>query len=63
MFKEAPPLWIVTLVNEIRLAERFGWTLDYVRTLDPFDVAAILGVIDGDAKVEAQRQRRNKRSS
>lgn len=51
-FNEAPPADVIQRINRVRLAQRFGWTLDYIDKLDPFDIADILGVLDGEAKLE-----------
>ncbi len=40
-------------IARIRLAQEFGWPLEYIDKLDPFDLADIMGVLDGDKKVEA----------
>lgn len=38
-------------VNRINLAERFGWTLDYIDTLSYADMADIRAVIGAHAKL------------
>lgn len=49
-------------ITRVRLAQHFqGWTFEYIDQLmtdDPFTVAEIFGVMDGDAKVNEQRQRK-----
>lgn len=49
--KEAdiPPggLWPMQRVS---IAERFGWTLEYIDTLSEFEIATILGIWDGENK-------------
>lgn len=41
---------VLRRIERVRLAERFGWSLDYIDSLDPFDIADIRGVVDGDVK-------------
>lgn len=43
-------------INRVRLAQRFGWSLEYIDSLSPFDLADIAGVLDADHKLE-QRKR------
>lgn len=43
---------MIRRINRLIIARRYGWTLEYVDTLDPFDVADILGEIEGMAKLE-----------
>lgn len=41
-------------IHRVRLCQEFGWTLEYADSLlndDPFTVADILGVLDGQAKL------------
>lgn len=38
-------------IEAYQLAERFGWTLEYVRSLDAVEVAQIKGYMDGMARV------------
>ena len=43
------------MINRVRIAQVFsGWTLEYIDGLDPFDLTAVLGVMDGDAKLRAK---------
>ena len=38
-------------IERVRLAQEFpGWTLDYIDSLDSFDLADIWGVLDGQNK-------------
>jgi len=42
-------------VQRVLLADRMhGWTLDYIDSLDEFEVLAILSVLEGKAKAEAK---------
>jgi hypothetical protein len=34
-----------------------GWTLEYIDALDPFDLADVWGVLDGDQKVTQDNRR------
>lgn len=45
-------------INRVRLAERFGWTLEYIDQLSPFDLADIAGVIDGDDKIRERAKKK-----
>ena len=38
----------------VSLAQRFGWTLDYIDRLSEADVLDILGVLDGIEEGEAE---------
>lgn len=37
------------------LAERFGWTLDYIDRLSQDDVGKVIGVLRGIEKVKAEK--------
>ena len=39
------------------IAERMGWTLEYVDTLSKKDVMALLGIWDGQNKSRKQRRK------
>ena len=36
----------------VYFAREFGWTLEYTASLDPFQLADIMGVMDGLAKAQ-----------
>jgi hypothetical protein len=38
---------IADVVMQCEIAREFGWTLDYVRSLDDWTLVSILGVMDG----------------
>ncbi len=46
---------IYRAIERVRIAQEFGWTLDYVDSLSELDKATIFGVLDGQRKLE-QRQ-------
>lgn len=57
-YQAKPPPHVVGRVNRIRIAEHFGWTMDYVDDLianDPFTMADIQGVMDADAKLAKRK--------
>lgn len=39
-------------INRVLIAQEFGWTLEYIDSLSPFDLADIAGVLDAQAKLE-----------
>ena len=49
--KESPPE-VVADLNNYMIAERFGWTIEYVESLDPFTYHQVLGYIDGKTKTQ-----------
>jgi hypothetical protein len=41
---------------KVKLCQEFGWTLDYVDSLDMWQITTILGVLDGwDQVAKAKR--------
>ena len=42
--------------NRVMLAERFGWTLDYVDGMTQQDMTRVIGILNGIAKFEAYKQ-------
>lgn len=60
----APPLraqiapHLTRQINRVLLAQEFGWTLEYIDSLSAFDLADIMGVLDGQEKLR-QRASRN----
>lgn len=47
-------------IERIRFAKEFGWTLDYIDSLDEFEKSDIWGYLDGVAKVQAHHQSKAK---
>jgi hypothetical protein len=45
----------VHAVNRINLAERFGWTLEYVDSLSYVELNEIMAVITVNEKLDAER--------
>jgi len=43
---------VVADLNNYMIAERFGWTIEYVESLDPFTYHQVLGYIDGKTKTQ-----------
>jgi hypothetical protein len=39
-------------IQRVMLADRMGWTLDYIDSLPADDLAAVLGVLDGHDKAK-----------
>jgi len=44
-------------INRIRLAQAFGWTLDYVDSLSLRDLADAIGVLDGQQQIKRHYER------
>ena len=59
----APPLQaeidetLTRRINRVLLAQEFGWTLDYIDSLTAFDLADIMGVLDGQEKLRRRASR------
>jgi hypothetical protein len=54
-FKAELPTDIRRRTTRVRLAKLFGWTLDYIDDLldnDPFTVADIFGIEDGERRAQ-----------
>jgi hypothetical protein len=49
------------LVNRVMLAERMGWTLDYVDSIDVMEAADIMAILDAVDKARAHAQQRDSR--
>lgn len=46
--EQAPiPASVHHRINQIMLADRFGWTLDYIDSLDQETLAEVLGTLSG----------------
>lgn len=50
-------------VSRVRLAKEFGWTLDYVDSLDAFTLADVWGVLDGMRRIERTYERRRQQAA
>ena len=37
-------------IQRLSIAEKFGWTLEYIDELSEFEIATILGIWDGESK-------------
>lgn len=46
---------------QIRLCKEFGWTLEYVDSLDHLTIAELLGLLDGEAMYLAKQHSKSKR--
>jgi hypothetical protein len=44
------------VVSEVMIAEKFGWTLDYVRDLGSVDFDLIMTVISGKNKAQSSKK-------
>lgn len=50
----------VELATRLRICQEFGWTLDYLDTLDDWTIAGILGVMDGWHKIRRRQMERKR---
>lgn len=39
---------MIRRINRVKLAQAFGWSFEYIDSLDPADVLDIYGVWDGE---------------
>lgn len=44
-------------VTRVEIAERMGWTLEYVDSLSKYEVVALLGIWDGQRRKNAGKKR------
>jgi hypothetical protein len=62
IFKEEAGPELARVINRIRLAQEFqGWTLEYIDRLmdrEPWTVAEIIGVLDGQARLQEHKRGR-----
>jgi hypothetical protein len=50
----------VAALDEIALAERFHWTIDYIRSMDELDKLRLWAILDGRAKASELITERNR---